>query len=863
LGETKPTPSPRSQSWKPRSQPLPTADKTSALTKNRNSIGAGVTKVAPAVNFVKKQRSPSPSVAQLQEQIFVTKLGVSGDSTEQRAPKPPQKGPTSPSPQVKQLQQIIFSPEKCKGAEQADQPGKSPAAGWWKRVPNAPEIQAEHTENPGWKHEGSSASVCGNELEVSPSPTMCSEPLPTKNAWKKPITETSPGAPTWLIDVAAFHSNSPRAKRPSHPPVWQPQQQKVPQARKPSTPQVVEARHQSAHASRKFYDEGSSELMVADSTSTTSKNDVCVYQEDSKSLIQMAADSVLISDYEQAMQRVVVDSRSDDDDESNGNSAGNTLPSELPLEFQKALTLEEDAERKQKPDQIDAIEVAMAAECEEPKEQESEAQSVQNENENDQEDELSFEEESDACAPALEDSVCKLPSHYHVDNVPAQIASTVCNQSEQQGPDSASGVIFSDPTSYGAIVTDDIAKNKPNITDRAKALLGWTDTRFAQPKYEAMQDEERNAVEDQDRLQNEAERTIVTSPTLSEGSDAMAYHQPDESSDQHDENGFPHEQHELASPYEPNENGFPCEQDENGFPYEQDENGFLFSPLVDESIPSAFGASDFHTDGFGNQDWIHESSDEKKDASELLQYWEPQIDSLNASSEWVTRDPGLDSVPMTSPGPVTVTAENVILTAQKMLTKFSNPDPLELEQYHLYSIAREEGADHPVDRWVEQSRSYNVPSSHITSADMWDLQAPPAPAAEEYAPSPTQRLMQHLPDEAAWRSPDRRMSGHNMMPHEPVAMADPMWGSAQTIEVTWGSPAQPDPFSTDPQFDDIIPGKRPQGDAFDPFGDEDDAFTSFHHSERLFSEPEFVAVDSFSPPPAFAPKLQEQRPAGN
>ena len=101
------------------------------------------------------------------------------------------------------------------------------------------------------------------------------------------------------------------------------------------------------------------------------------------------------------------------------------------------------------------------------------------------------------------------------------------------------------------------------------------------------------------------------------------------------------------------------------------------------------------------------------------------------------------------------------------------------------------------------------------------------------------------------------------MPHEPVAMADPMWGTAQAIDVTWGSLHEPDPFATEPLFDEIIPGKKSQGDAFDPFGDEDDAFTNFHPSERLFSEPEFVAVDSFSPPTTFAPPQHQQRSANN
>ncbi|CAB9523675.1 expressed unknown protein [Seminavis robusta] len=987
VGEPRPNPSPRSQSWKPQQVPA-NVEKPPATRKIRHSIGGGeAPKLGPSGNIVISKRSPSPSVAQLQEQIFVTKLGVSGDSAEQRRglkPKP-QKGPTSPSPQVKQLQQIIFSPDKKK---EMDLQAKSNAAGWWKRVPNAPEVQLEQCEAPTWKHEGSNASASEEQSDVSPSPTMSSDPAPKKGVWKKPTT-LNHAAPSWLKDVAAFHENSPKAKLPSQPPVYQqPQQEQLP---KPSTPTrpptptdarpkmpgspmtrkpddvphlahspmnrkhvAVNERLSGSPMSHKLPDEGSADLMIVSSTSTTSRNDVVVQQEDTKSLIQMAADSVLIADYEQAMQRAVVTSKSEEEDESVGNNGINTLPNELPLEFQKALTEEETGVAKESEDSKDLVEVPQPTEH-------SSARAVTvtvtvNESapviSNEQ---AHYEHESNEQAHYEHAPYEHAPyehAHYEhaplakqeeamlhpelTNNKPPAIEDTITVQADHQMEvevQSHSIQVANPPTTTNVVDS----KSKPNMADRAKALLGWTEKRKTPTKYEEMQGDphfisnhgvapidHQNDGFQNDGFQNdgfqqggarspdasmvdrhhdmmmqpnfgapavvekgndkvnqqsfgtstsvEHDRSMASqqnfgTPTRPENDFGMARFGTPTRTENHsmvsqtsfgtmrqDENGFPCVQ---------DESGFPCAQDNDGFPCVQDENGFPCAPLTRNSVPATFGASDFQADAFGDQAWAAEATDEKKDSEELLNYWPPEMDPLNDTSEWGSRDPGLDSVPMASPE--AVTAQSVIMTAEKMLQKFAH---LDLDQAtptgasgHMQGVAADNGVSADNDAWVDRSRSSrskeNYQATQHAEADIWNLQALAAAGhhqhlvQKQYAQSPNRELGQHFSDEAAWRSPERGAPPASPA-HEPVAMADPMWGTEQAVlDAAWGSPQADDPFSpANGHFDDTMGTKRPQGgDAFDPFGEEDDGFQNFA-TGKLFSEPpdEFVAVENFSPP---------------
>ena len=770
-GDQKQSPSQRSQSWKPASPPL-CVDKSTvggppSTRKARHSLGG------PAAAVIKTQRSPSPSVAQLQEQIFVTKLGVGSASQKNSVPRRATKGPSSPSPQVKELQKIIFSPDKGKGEQEEK---TSPAAGWWKRIPNAPEVQPENCESPSWKHETS--STCGEYTDVSPSPTMMSEPpLTSQKCWKPPQQGSiNPGTPSWLRDVASFHSAS-SPKLPSQPPVWQ----EAPEEPASGDLDDRSSAPRASPISHKPVDEESSELKVMTPTSTTSRDDSSSAQpEDTKSLIQMAADSVLVIDYEQAMQRAVVDSKSDDEDESVGNSADDALPSELPLEFQKALTFEDK------------------------REEEADAYSVSDEEED---------------LPTSED---------------AEIAQDVS---------------FTGPgeEAFGNELHQCSVDVKPH-----------TSARSSSPK-------ECSQPDPQDQPQNEVPGPLA--PMQLESTKRLDFDEPCEfgaasESVPQDRVGssvapFPNQEsrpdeikqmEEDAATQNDRSTSF-CPSDTNLSGIEYDENGFPCGP-VGNGAEASFGHDDFHADAFhddafGSEPWAAGLGDEKKDeVAEVLQYWAPEVDALNDSSEWANRDPGLDSIATQMNSPEPVATEKVIATAERVLRKWSDSPQLEANIPGGNYLAPDDGRVN-ISR-SSLSNGSQSPEKQASDA-MWDVDQFAGQSAEQkqHPGSPPPQVH----DDGAWGSP--------RLP-QPTVMADPMWGSEQAIDATWGLSPQPDPFSAPNHFDAPATNERPRGDVFDPFGDEEDELTNFH-TGKLFAEPteSFVAVDSFAPP-TFAPQYSHE-----
>ena len=562
--------SPRRQSWGSNRGPSPSAEKS--------TIGPSVVKVKstsdhPKVPFspgmAKKQRCPSPSVMQLQNEIFATKLGVMDNGQEKQQPKPVEfaKAPASPAPRVIQLQEKIFSPNTDKNKRQSlDEESidaKSTAKGWWKRIPNAPEIDTAHDEDANENEDVSS--------EVPSTYAKPVTPQKTGKTWKKPTPlANDPGTPSFLKDVAAFHEAA-SPKLPAQPPIYQ-------QSEKPQTNEELTSK-MSGSSNGKNVDESSSELMVMSSSSTTSREDVGMQQEETKSLIQMAADSVLIADYEQAMKRAALESKSYDDDESeNGAAAEETLPIDLPLEFQRALTVEEgDGGIECSPEERERERIDFSEEAAP---------------------EVSHGDDSHAIQPHESVEPSQMPSSD--ENNSKDAAKKTSSEVEFQETDprkKSSEVVFGDPTTYGAAGGDDIPA--PRVADRAKALLGWAETRLQSPQ-----------------------RSEKPSVEINNG-------------------GSTGQNTASASTYD-------IAQNLSGIVY--DENGFPCSPLVDASMPVTFENTDF-----SSQQWIEELGDEKKVEEDPLKYWPSDpLYELNdtSASEWVNRDPGLDMVPMHSPEPV-------------------------------------------------------------------------------------------------------------------------------------------------------------------------------------------------------------------
>jgi len=332
---------PRSPSLKPGS-PLRSAEKSkisgpsSGRKPSRQSMGSNG---GPAIS----QRSASPSVAEMQKQIFQEKLGVMGKKF---SPRRTAKVTCSPSPQVKELQKKIFSPEKDEAEAKA-----SAAAGWWKRIPNPPEISPKNaSEAPNWDSETSNNTGDHQDFtDVSPSPTMMSEPvLPSKNHWKQQEQESGSinvEAPAWLKDVASFHSAHTPTKLPTQPPVWQADSHEEPSVDAPQEDCNVQLapNGNTPRGSPVPVNQGSFNSMKLNNS--PSQDDSYGQQEETKSLIQMAVDSVLVIDYEQAIKHASAKSKSYDEDDSVHDSVTDALPKDLPLEFQQALTLADEHDR--------------------------------------------------------------------------------------------------------------------------------------------------------------------------------------------------------------------------------------------------------------------------------------------------------------------------------------------------------------------------------------------------------------------------------------------------------------------------------------------------------------------------------------
>jgi len=750
----------------------------------------------------------------------VEKLGVAEKRTSEvlRA-----KGPSAPSPQVKQLQEKIFSPEKSKNSEQEERT-VSPAAGWWKRVPNAPEIQSENCEAPDWKHEGCSSE----ESEISPSPTASSEPESQK-PWKpSQPQDPGPGAPTWLKDIAAFHSSSSPTKLPSQPPIWQQPIEPPPRPAMPS----------------KLVDEGSADLMIMSSTSTTSRDDLKVHQEDTKSLTQMAADSVLIADYEQAMQRVILESKSEDDDDSVGNSAGNsaannTLPTELPMEFQKALTVEENEEM-----------------CEE---QRCESPEQRNDTVQEEQVDTFTQNVSDHSLPEEKEQGDRDATNASIDNYEIEVDNGDCDEEspifsiptspeetaepspkgspthglneKAQLPEKVSPIRKELQLSKSDQVMDK-STSRPKISDRAKALLGWATGRGSPKKDKGSHDTPEDISNEQvcdDLAQNEEMWHDNVQEIV----------------------------HDVNASFDQVNASF----DQLCGSFVQDENGFLCAPVA--------AGSDF-VDAFGSQPWTDTTGDEKKDASDdLMQFWPTAMDIMNDSAEWMNRDPGLDSVAINSPEPVTT--EKLVASAESMLQKWGHHvGENHLQDAHPRQLHTIEGIvaedDPAVDEWVDRSSISQSKDIQRDSDDMWDSHG--FSNQEPVVVNSQARDAKPRSDESAWEvpPPTREVPPPTQSPlvethlthqQNEVTAADPMWDPAHAVDATWGVvPSEPDPFSTSAcHFNKMmatpLEDQKPRGDAFDPFGEDDDNFNDFA-AEKLFSEPP-EAFDSFSPP-AFAPK---------
>lgn len=747
--ETKRSPSPRAQSWKPTSPTVGSGP--SSARKNRHSV-------AGASTGINCQRSPSPGVAQLQEQIFVTKLGVVGDSQKKTKPLRAVKGPSSPSPQVKQLQKIIFSPDK--GGTGDSEERTSPAAGWWKRIPNAPEVKTSNSsEMPAWKFENTSPGGGGEEYtDVSPSPTMMSEPasFPSQcqKAWKSPKAQAVPvlpGTPTWLQDVAAFHSGNTPKNLPSQPPVSRDEASTTADTSESET-RSLNAPSVSLKSPKLQMDDEQSETKMLTPTSTTSRDDSSTQQEDTKSLIQMAADSVLVIDYEQAMQRVGMESReSDGEDESAaGNSDGDALPSDLPLEFQKALTFDDKRESEVNAQPVSAEAEVLPA-SEEPVSTEDVNAAVSSEETNGTE----FLLEADQ--PHTRTSVPTLTR---------EISEAVSSQQEASD--------FHTPPMQPQV------EEPPQVEEaRSHSVPQISPV----PEQAAFQDDKQRVEEN------------------------FAMH-----------NDGPNQSHSNEVEY-----------DENGFPVSGGND-----------VSATFAQDDFAADAFGSQPWTENPGDEKKEdeTNKILQYWAPEVNAMNDSSEWADRDPGLDSIAMASPEPKTT--QKVLATAEKVLKQWENCPLVHVnapeDNHHVSpsNLAGDEG-------WGNSAQiPHPSPGKQQTSDDaMWSVDQFTAVQATEAMPPPQQPQ-----DDGAWGTPQPPEAQR-----EPTAMApDPMWGSVQAADAAWGVP-QPDPFSP-PQFDMPAPNndEARSGDVFDPFGSEED---------ELFSDPT-ESVDPFPAPQSFVPAYSHE-----
>ena len=738
-GETKRSPSPRAQSWKPAS---PTAGGgPSSARKNRHSIAG-----ASASASINCQRSPSPGVAQLQEQIFVTKLGVVGDSQKKALPRRAVKGPSSPSPQVKQLQKIIFSPDK--GGTGDSEERTSPAAGWWKRIPNAPEVKTSNSSETKFE---SSSSVGGGEecTDVPPSPTRKSEPASfpsqTQKAWKSPKAQAAPGTPTWLQDVAAFHSGNTPKNLPSQPPVWQDEAPNAVDTSEAET-RSMDVLSASPKSEKVPMDEEQSETKMSTPTSTTSRDDSSSQQEDTKSLIQMAADSVLVIDYEQAMQRAGMDSRESDDGEdesADGNSDDDALPSDLPLEFQKALTFEDKRESE-----FNAQPLAAEADV------------------------LPASEE-----PVSTDDVNAVVSNYEI-------------PLEADQPHTQASVPTSSPK--------EISETGPPQQEIAAAQAPSVQPQVEEARSQSAPQE--TPVPEQAAFQDD----------MQSGAENIAVH-----------------------------SGGPTESHSNKVEY--DENGFPVSGGNDAS--ATFAQDDFAADAFGSQPWTENPGDEKKEdeTNKILQYWAPEVNAMNDSSEWADRDPGLDSIAMASPEPKTT--EKVLATAERVLKKWEDSPLVQVNtpEEHNHHVSPTNLAGN--EGWGNNTQSpHHSPGKQQTSDDaMWSVDQFTAVQATEGMPPP-----QKTQNDGTWGTP-QPPKAHR----EPTAMApDPMWGSVEVADAAWGVP-QPDPFSP-PQFD--MPAPTPNkddissGDVFDPFGSEED---------ELFSDPT-ESIDPFAAPSSFVPTYSHE-----
>jgi hypothetical protein len=269
------------------------------------------------------------------------------------------------------------------------------------------------------------------------------------------------------------------------------------------------------------------------------------------------------------------------------------------------------------------------------------------------------------------------------------------------------------------------------------------------------------------------------------------------------------------------------------------ENGLPCSPLIDQSIPVTFENNEF-----SSRQWIEEL-DEKKDA-EPMEYWPaaPLYELNDASaSEWVNRDPGLDMVPMHSPEPSS--------TGRKKIT------PSDFQNRFLGGDDRIP-ADPALDNnWVQVSggRPKETKSlSQVTGEE------------KQHTPVKERHSVPYASNDGAWVSPAQPVRREPRATAPEPQMADPMWGSEQAIDATWGSP---DPFAPTSisHFDMMSPEERksdmkPLRDAFDPFGEEDDGFMQGTNG-KLFAEPPgaFAAIEAFAPALAFGSAQRHQAPA--